>query len=152
MFILHEHHFTCHFNKASSKLILFSRFIYFFGLPFCIMASIFCIKMINISEELTLFSYKALSLHMPRIWLPCLYIIPTLQSTPTFALHLNAPGISSCHSWAPHVFTPTAKKFIEKWVFNKYSVLATVQTKSKVASWRTGFHPLSQNKVNSSHW
>ena len=35
---------------------------------------------------------------MTRIWLPCVYIIPALQSTPTFALHFSAPGISSCHS------------------------------------------------------
>jgi hypothetical protein len=46
--------------------------------------------MINIAEEMALFSYKAFSLHMPHIWMPCLHVILVLQLTPTFALHLNA--------------------------------------------------------------
>jgi hypothetical protein len=78
---------------------------------------------------------------VPHIWLPCVYIIPALQSTAKFALHFNAPGISSCHSWTPNVFTLTAGKEKERdrereRVSYKYSVDApvTVQTKSKMAS------------------
>lgn len=92
---------------------------------------------------------------MPRIWLPCVYIVPGLQSTPTFALHFNAPWISSCHSWTQNVFTLTTKNAPppKKWVYYNYSVDApvTVQTESKVLSRRTAFHPLSRNTVISSH-
>ena len=45
-------------------------------------------------------------------------------------------------------------KICLKKIYYKYSVdaPATVQTKSKVASWKTAFKNLSRNTVNSSHW
>jgi len=63
---------------------------------------------------------------MPRV-----YIIPALQSTPTFAVHFNVPGISSC------IYSKSKKCFQKR---NEFIIiillmhLVTVQTKYKVVS------------------
>jgi hypothetical protein len=149
--ILHEHHCTCHFTTGSSKLILLSGFIYFFGLPL----GQHLLYQNDIYFWRTGFVFiQIFFIPIPRIWLSRVCIIPALQSTPTFALHFSAPWISSCHSWTPNVFTLTAKHVKKKEFFIIILLmhLVTIQTKSKVVLWRTAFHSLSWNTVISSHW